>query len=141
MIRLLVAHPALAATLDQSTLEAAAQMAPDNAAMLLQLINACLALGSQANFAALSEQLRTTGSDFDSLIAEIAAEAESDPETARLELAGAVRQTKMQVLKAELDRLATTGLTTEEARTRYREVMQQQEQLRRQAEVERISRN
>jgi DNA primase len=37
----------------------------------------------------------------------------------------------MQVLKAESERLATTGLATEEARARYRELMQKQEQLRR----------
>jgi DNA primase len=46
----------------------------------------------------------------------------------------------MQVLKAEMERLASTGLSTEEARNRYRELMQQQEQLRRQAEVEATSR-
>jgi DNA primase len=136
MIRLLVAHPSLAAGLDQAALDAVAQLAPDNAAMLTQLIEVCHGLGDTANFAALAEQLRGTGSDFDPLIAEIAADTESDLEAARLELAGAVRQTKMQVLKAELDRLAISGLATEEARTRYRELMQQQEQLRRQAEVE-----
>lgn len=140
MIRLLVAHPVLAAELDQAVLAAAAQLAPDNAAMLAQLIAACQALGPQANFAALAEQLRTTGSDFDPLIAEIAADTESDIEAARLELAGAVRQTKMQVLKAEMELLAASGLGTEEARTRYRELSQQQEQLRRQAEVENIPR-
>jgi len=131
MIRLLVAHPSLAGGLEQDTLDAVARLAPDNADMLRQLIDACLALGPQANFAALAEQLRALNSDFDPLIAEIAAETESDLETARLELAGAVRQTKMQVLKVELDRLATTGLATEEARARYRELMQQQEQLKR----------
>ena len=136
MIRLLVAHPSLVAGLDQAALDAAAQLAPDNAAMLMQLIEACQALGPQANFAALAEQLHAINPDFHPLIAEIAAESESDQEAARLELAGAVRQTKMQVLKAELDRLATTGLGTEDSRTRYRELMQQQEQLRRQAEVE-----
>lgn len=136
MIRLLVAHPSLAAGLDQAALDAAAQLAPDNAAMLMQLIEVCHGLGETANFASLAEQLRGAGSDFDPLIAEIAADTESDLDAARLELAGAVRQTKMQVLKAELDRLAISGLATEEARTRYRELMQQQEQLRRQAEVE-----
>jgi DNA primase len=140
MIRLLVAQPSLAADLDQAALDAAAQMAPDNAALLMQLIEACKALGPQANFAALAEHLRAVNSDFDPLIAEIAADTESDADAARLELAGAVRQTKMQVLKAELDRLATTGLATEEGRIRYRELMQQQEQLRRQAEVESTSR-
>ncbi|MFC7517230.1 DNA primase [Herbaspirillum sp. GCM10030257] len=136
MIRLLVAHPSLAVGLDQAALDAVAQLAPDNAAMLMQLIEVCHGLGETANFAALAEQLRGVGSDFDPLIAEIAADTESDLDAARLELAGAVRQTKMQVLKAELDRLAISGLATEEARTRYRELMQQQEQLRRQAEVE-----
>ncbi|HYC43679.1 MAG TPA: DNA primase [Noviherbaspirillum sp.] len=135
MIRLLVAHPALAAGLDQAALDAVAQLAPDNAAMLMQLIDACVALGPQANFAALAEQLRAQNSDFDALIAEIAADTESELDTARLELAGAVRQTKMQVLKGELERLATTGLATDEARARYRELMQKQEQLRRGQDV------
>ncbi|KIF81051.1 DNA primase [Noviherbaspirillum autotrophicum] len=141
MMRILVAHPDLAAELDQGALDAAAQLAPDNAEMLLQLIGACQALGEQASFAALAEQLRAVSTDFDPLITEIAADdTESDPQAARLELAGAVRKTKMQLLKAELDRLVATGLTTDEARTRYREVMQLQEQLRRQAEVERMPR-
>jgi DNA primase len=140
MIRLLVAHPSLAAGVDQAAVDAVAQLAPDNAAMLSQLLEACWALGDNAHFAALAEQLKAAGSDFDPLIAEIAAEAESEPEAARLELAGAIRQTKMQVLKAEMERLASTGLSTEEARNRYRELMQQQEQLRRQAEVEATSR-
>ncbi|HJV86664.1 MAG TPA: DNA primase [Noviherbaspirillum sp.] len=140
MIRLLVAHPSLASGIDEAALDATAQLAPDNAAMLKQLVDACLALGPQANFAALAEQLRAINNDFAPLIAEIAADTESDVETARLELAGALRQTKMQVVKAEMDRLATTGLATEEARTRYRELMQQQEQLRQQAAVESIPR-
>jgi DNA primase len=140
MMRLLVTHPALAAGVDKAALGAAAQLAPDNAAMLTQLLDACRALGEQANFAALAEQLRGISADFDPLIAEIAADTESDADAARLELAGAVRQTKMQVLKAELERLATAGLASEDARNRYRELMQQQEQLRREAEVENVSR-
>jgi DNA primase len=140
MIRLLVAHPVLASQLDESALAAAAHLAPDNAAMLAQLVAVCQSLGEQVNFASLAEQLRATGPDFDTLIAEIAADPESELEAARLELAGAVRQTKMQVLKVEMDRLAATGLSTEEARARYRALSQQQEQLRRQAEVENISR-
>ncbi|GAB3547446.1 DNA primase [Noviherbaspirillum agri] len=140
MIRLLIAQPALAETVDQASIEAVAQLAPDNAALLKQLLEACLALGQHANFAALAEQLKASSSDFDTLIAEIAADTEQDPDAARLELAGAVRQTKMQVLKAELERLAAGGLKTEEARLRYRELTQQQEQLRRQSGVETTAR-
>ena len=136
MIRLLVAHPVLVDLMDQEALDAAARLAPDGAQMLQQLIDACLTLGPRATFATLAEQLRMAGSDFDVVIAEIAAEGESEADTARLELAGAIRQSKLQVLKTELDRLASTGLASEEARARYRELMQRQEQLRRQSEVE-----
>ncbi|MBC7414947.1 MAG: DNA primase [Herminiimonas sp.] len=139
IMRLLVAHPALARDLDEPAMAAVAHFAPDGAQMLGQLVEASLSMGPQANFAGLAEHLRTQGSDFDPLIAEIAAESESEFETARLELAGAVRQTRMKLLKAELDQLAATGLGSDAARERYRDLTIQQEQLRRQAiaEIER----
>lgn len=136
IIRLLVAHPAFASELDDAALDAVAHFAPDRAEMLARLITASHAMGEQANFATLAEHLREGGEDFESLIAEIAAESESETEAARLELAGAIRQTKMKILKDELDQLAATGLGNEEARNRYRELMQKQEQLRREAEAE-----
>ena len=136
MIRLLLAHPSLAADLDEAALDAAAQLAPDNAEMLRQLVSACRDLGEQASFAALAERLRAAGDEFDALIAEIAAEGESDRDAARLELAGAVSQVRLQVVRAEMERLVAGGLGTEEARTRYRTLMQEQEQLRRQVRVE-----
>jgi len=140
MMRLLVTYPALSSLVDADALDAVAQLAPDNAAMLRQLIVACQALGEQANFAALAEQLRSENSDFDALVAEVGADEESDPDAAKLELVGAVRKTKLQVIKAEMERLAAAGLTSPDARARYRELMQQQEQLRREAEVESIPR-
>jgi DNA primase len=140
IMRLLVAHPVLAAELDAAAMEAIAQCAPDYIDMLAQLAAAGRDLGTQASFAALSEHLRAAGPDFEPLIAEIAAEAETEVDVARMELAGAVRQTKMKVLKLQLDQLASAGLQHEEARTRYRELMLQQEQLRRQAEAENASR-
>ena len=136
IIRLMVAHPALTSELDESALAAVANFAPDRAEMLAQLIEASQTMGPQANFASLAEHLREGGAEFESLIAEIAAEAESEIETARMELAGAIRQTKMKTLKGELDQLAATGLGTEDARNRYRELMLQQDHLRRQAEAE-----
>jgi DNA primase len=136
MMRLLVAHPSLAADVNEVALTAVAQLAPDNADMLRQLLEACGQLGADAKFATLAEHLRTASSDFDMLVAEIASSPESDVEAARLELAGAVRQTRMQVLKQELDALAASGLQTEEARARYREIMFQQEQLRNEAKAE-----
>ena len=136
IMRLLVAHPVLAIELDHTSVKAVAQLAPDCAEMWEQLISAGQAMGAQANFAVLAEILRTTGSDFDSMIAEIAAEPESEIDAARLELAGAIRQTKMKLLKAELKQLFASGLSPEKARARYDELMLQQEQLRRQAETE-----
>jgi len=136
IIRLLVAHPALASELDDAALDAVAHFAPDLAEMLARLITASHEMGDQANFATLAEHLRKGGENFESLIAEIAAEWESETETARLELAGAIRQTKIKILKNELDQLAASGLGSDEARQQYRGLMQKQEQLRREAEAE-----
>jgi len=136
IMKLLVANPALAADVDHPTLAALMQSAPEHAEMLEQLVMTGRDLGEQANFAMLAEILRSAGSDFDPLIAEIAADTESDAETAKLELAGALRQTKMKVLKAEMEKLVTEGLRGEEAQSRYRELTLQQEHLRRQTQAE-----
>lgn len=136
IMRLLVAHPALAVELDQTAVDAMLHVAPDNAEMLSQLVHTAQELGAHANFATLAELLRSSGSDFDPLIAEIAAEPESNPDAARLELAGAIRQSRMKVLREELDRLVAGGLAGEQAQARYRELSMQQEQLRRDAQAE-----
>jgi len=140
VLRLLVAHPALAREFEDATLASMAQDAPDGAEMLGQVVAAARELGEQASFAALSEQLRAAGPDFEPLIAEIAVEAETALEVARMELAGAMRQVKMKILKRELEHLAAAGLQNDEARARYRELMLQQEQLRRQAQQEAAAR-
>ncbi|MBC7500056.1 MAG: DNA primase, partial [Herminiimonas sp.] len=136
IIKLLVAHPALAAELDAAAIAALTVFAPELKPMLEQLAALSNDMGAHANFATLAEHLRATGSDFDPLIAEIAAESESEIDTARLELAGALRQIKTKVLKDQLDQLSARGLKTEEDRFQFRELMLQQEQLRRQAEAE-----
>lgn len=136
IIRILVAYPSLALNVDQTLLEAIVDISPDRGALLAQLISTCQAMGPHANFAALAEQLRAAGSDFDQLIAEISSEHESDIEAVQLELAGAVRQTKMKALKVASDQLVATGLHTEESRQRYREIWAQQESLKREAEAE-----
>jgi DNA primase len=136
IMRLLVAQPALIADLDKDALDALSQLAPDRAEMLNRLVDAIRSLGEQASFAMLAESLKTEAPEFDGMITEIAAESELDADTARLELAGAVRQTKMKILTEESQRLAASGLPDEASRQRYREIMLQQEQLRRQAETE-----
>jgi DNA primase len=136
LMRLLVAHPVLGAELDQAALNAATHFVPDSAEMLEQLVSMSRAMGPHANFATLAELLRSTGSDFDPLIAEIAAETASDVDVARLELAGAIRQLKMKVLSAEMEILSAAGLSSEQALSRYRDLSLQQEQLRREAQAE-----
>ncbi len=136
IMRLLVAHPRLASELDREALDAVVRMAPDHAEMLAQLVTVSQEMGEHGNFATLAELLRSTGSDFDPLIAEIAAEPESDPDAARLELAGAVRQARLKALREELDQLVAVGLNGEQAQARYRDLTLQQDQLRRQAQEE-----
>jgi len=136
ILRLLVAHPIFACELDEPALAAISWSAPDGGIMLRQLVSTATELKEQASFASLVEILRNQGADFDDLIAEIAAQTESDAALARLELAGAVRQTTMKMLKSEQDQLAAAGLVDEEAKARYREIMMQIERLRLSAEKE-----
>ena len=132
IMRLLVAHPQLSADLDAGALEAIARIAPDQAEMLGQLVGAAQSMGEQANFAALVEHLREGGPEFDSMIAEIAAESESEFDVVRAEMAGAIRQARIRALDEEMQMLVTSNLRTEEERNRYRELMQRKEWLKRQ---------
>src|SRR5690606_19119699 len=81
-----------------------------HAEMLAQLVTAARELGTHAVFATLAETLRASGPDFEPLIAEIAAEPETDLDAARLELAGAIRQSRMKALRDELEQLVAGGL-------------------------------
>ncbi len=136
VMRILVAHPSLASMLSPAILADASKLAPDGAEMLSQLVALAQQLGEQANFAALAESLRATGTDFDALIAEIAEQSESDFDVVKIELAGALRQICAQVLKIEQGQLAAGGLREPGDIARYREITLMQEEIRRQAEVE-----
>ncbi|MCU6434446.1 DNA primase [Undibacterium sp. Jales W-56] len=140
IMRILVAHPSLAIALDQNALADAANLAPDGAEMLMHLVSSAQAMGEQANFAALAEHLRASGSDYDALIAEIAGQTETEIDVVRVELTGAIRQMRFQVLKSEMEALAASGLREPADIARYREIMQMQEVLRRQAEAEVVAR-
>ena len=139
ILRLLVAHPVLAADLDEAALSAICWSAPDGGVLLRQLVATIGATAGQASFASVAEMLRNQDADFDEIVAEIAAQSESDVDYARLELAGAVRQTTMKMLKAEQEQLAAEGLASESARLRYREINSQMDRLRALAEKEAAS--
>ena len=136
IMRILVAYPALSLMLDDAILSEAALLAPDGAAMLKQLVTVAQGMGEGAQFAALAEQLKAVSQDFDGLIAEVAEQADTDPDLVRLELMGAIRQIRSQALKNEAERLVASGLRTDEDRARWREIMQLQEALRQQAVTE-----
>jgi DNA primase len=132
IMRLLVAHPQLSADLDTGALEAIGRIAPDQAELLGHLVGVAQGMGEQANFAALVEHLREGGPEFDSMIAEIAAESESEFDVVRAEMAGAIRQARIRALDEEMQMLVASNLRTEEERNRYRELMQRKEWLKRQ---------
>jgi DNA primase len=60
----------------------------------------------------------------------------SEPDLARKELSGAIRQTRMKSLRAELERLAATGLGSDTEKARYREISVELEKLRAAADKE-----
>jgi len=136
ILRMLVAHPALALELGEDALKAFAFFGAESAERLAQLIAAGQALGPNGGFAALSQHLKAASPEYDGLIAEIASEPESDAESGKLWLAGAVRQIKMDALKQELSQLFSSGLTSDQMGVRYREITALQDQLLREASAE-----
>lgn len=136
ILRILVAYPSLSIMMTQTALADAAQLSPDGGDMLMQLVSIAQPLGEQASFASLVEGLRAIGSDFDVLIAEVSEQTESDIDVVALELAGALRQMRAQLLKQEIDQLVARGLREAQDVARYREIMQLQEALRREAATE-----
>jgi len=130
VLRLLLAHPAMHDILDNKALDLIAQSAPDEGATLRAVVEVASRLPEGASLAVLSEALREQGVELGSLVAEIAAESPSDPDLARRELAGAIRQTQMKSLKSELEGLASAGLASDSAKARYREVSVELEKIR-----------
>jgi DNA primase len=134
VLRILLAHPVLAQELDDAALALIAGTAPDQGEMLRAVATAARSVSGESGFASLAEALRGQGDELDRLLGESAAESPSDLELARRELAGAVRQTTMKILKAEQDQLAASGLPDDAARQRYRDLAAQLEKLRLAAE-------
>ncbi len=130
VLRLLLAHPAMHDIFDNKALDLIAQSAPDEGATLRAVVEVAARLPEGASLAVLSEALRAQGVELGSLVAEIAAEPPSEPDLARKELAGAIRQTTMKSLKAELESLASGGLVSDSAKARYREVSVELEKIR-----------
>ncbi|MDM5180107.1 DNA primase [Massilia sp. DJPM01] len=129
ILRHLVAHPPLSLELDEAALAAFNHFGPDAAERLLYLVACGQALGANGSFAALSQHLKDTSNEYDGLIAEIASEPESDFDSVKLWLVGAVRQIKLAALKQELTQLFSAGLTSDQVGVRYREIMAEQKRL------------
>jgi DNA primase len=136
ILRILVSHPSLALGLDEAALAAFEHFGAEPAERLCQLVALAQALGANGNFAALSEQLKEATTEYDQMIAEIASEPESDIDNDRIFLTSAVRQIKVDMLKMELNRLFSSGLTPDQVSARYREITAQQDLLAREAEAD-----
>lgn len=136
VLRMLLAHPELAHDLDQDAMHILSQNAPDQGEMLQRVVDTARQVSGDAGFAVLAEQLRGTSDELDALISEVLAEPLPELEPARIELAGAVRQSAIRTLRAEQDRLVSQGLSDEHDRSRYREISATLEQLRVMAEAD-----
>ncbi|MEO0314082.1 MAG: primase [Pseudomonadota bacterium] len=130
VLRLLLAHPAMHDMLDNKALDLIAQSASDEGVTLRNVVEVAARLPEGASLAVLSEALRAQGVELGSLVAEIAAEPPPEPDLVRKELAGAIRQTRMKSLKAELESLASAGLASDSAKARYREISVELEKIR-----------
>ncbi|MEC5159757.1 MULTISPECIES: DNA primase [unclassified Janthinobacterium] len=136
IIRILVAHPPLSLEIDAAGLAAFGYFGAGNAERLAQLVAAGQELGAAGSFAALAQHLKAQGGDYDAIIGEIAASPESDADSDRVWMVGAIRQLKLDALKLELSQLFAAGLSSDEIGVRYREITSQQDQLLREGEAE-----
>jgi DNA primase len=133
MLRILVSHPQLAMPLDEAVQASFDHFGQEAADSLRHLVQMARDLGEHGTFAALSQQLKEVTGEYDSLIAEIAAEPETDMEADRIWLTSALRQIKMDTLKQELNQLFSSGLTPDQVSARYREITAEQDLLVQQA--------
>ena len=131
LARLLVAHPPLTLELSAEDLKAFAIFGEEACERLCELVAIGKELGEFGGFAALSQRLKEAGSDYDTLIAEIASESESDIDSERQLMISAVRQIKVEALKHELNQLILAGPTSDSFSMRYREITAQQDLLAR----------
>jgi DNA primase len=131
ILRILVAHPPLCLGLDEAALQCFDFFGAEAAERLRQLVASGQALGPHGGFAALSQHLKEASVEYDSIIAEIASEPESEFDAVKTWLSGAVRQIKMDALKQELSQLFSSALTADQMSVRYREITAMQDQLMR----------
>lgn len=136
MLRILLSHPHLALLLDEDALRTFDHLGEAGAERLRHLAETAQALGEHGTFAALSQQLKEVTTEYDAMIAEIAAEPESEVDADRIVLLSSVRQIKMDSLKQELTQLFSSGLTPDQVSARYREIVAQQDLLAREAAAE-----
>lgn len=139
-MRMLVAHPPLTLQIDEAALAAFQHLGPDAAHSLGQLVGVGQALGEHGSFAALAQQLKELGSEYDEIIGEIAAGSESDYDSERSWLVSTIREIKLNALKAELQQLFASGLPSEKIGVRYREITQEQGELERERDAELVNR-
>ena len=136
IMRIIVAHPALALEVDQAALDAFLHLGLEPAEQLTQLVLAAQQQGAQGSFATLAQHLKALGPDYDAIIGAIAADVESDLESERMCMVGAIRQIKRDMLKAASNQLFAAGLSSEEIGLRYREITSKQDQLQREEDAE-----
>jgi DNA primase len=135
-MRMIVTQPGLAAWLDDAAMAAFSFFGEESAERLRHLVTTAQALGPNGTFAALSEQLKEVTTEYDKLIALVAAEPEPDMDAERVVLLSTVRQIKTDMLKKELNQLFSSGLTPDQVSARYREITAQQDLLAKEAEAE-----
>jgi DNA primase len=136
IIRILVAHPPLSLEIDGAGLAAFGHFGAASAERLAHLVAAGQELGPSGGFAALAQHLKAQGGDYDAIIGDIAASPESDADSDRAWMVGAIRQIKLDALKLELSQLFAAGLSSDEIGVRYREITSKQDQLLREGEAE-----
>lgn len=136
VLRLLMMYPGFGAELNPDDIEIIKNFAPDQGELLMAILNAIGILGEQISLASLVEHLRLDGVDCEQLVQETVGQ-EFEVEPALLDLKGAIRQIRLQLVKAEMNELVSSGLT-DEKKDRFYELKQQQEVIQQEMNAENL---
>lgn len=127
VLRLLMMYPRFGGELSPEDIDTIKSFSPDQGELLMAILNAINILGEKTSLAALVEYLRLEGVECEQLVQEtVGQDIEAEP--ALLDLKGAIRQIRLQAIKAEMNALASAGLT-EEKKDQFYTLKEQQEAL------------
>lgn len=129
VLRILFMYPELAPELEEAERDAVEAFSPEDAPVLVEIINAVHAIGEGVSFAALVEYFRLAGKDYDRWFTDMMDGPDLDLFAARKQLKGSLLQIRIRLIAAELDEMMKDGRALQDPQ-RFRDLRDEQQRLK-----------